>query len=114
MISAANARDVVLMDPSIIRAVIGMSAWGGIVRYIMLRQKKPFMEEIRDCLLQIIVSCFTGLILSIFVLSRNANDDKLLIMAGLGGVFAGPIMTLLGKKIASLIESFSPSTKTPE
>ncbi|MFU2317047.1 phage holin family protein [Rahnella sp. PCH160] len=114
MISAANARDVVLLNHEIIRAVIGMSAWGGIVRYIMLRQKKPIMEELLACLLQVVVSCFTGMLLSIFVLSRDANDDKLLIMAGLGGVFAGPIITLLGKKIASLIDSFAPSTKISE
>ncbi|MBF7995412.1 phage holin family protein [Rahnella laticis] len=114
MIGAANARDVVLMDPQIVRAIIGMSAWGGVVRYIMLRKKKPIMEEVLACLLQIVVSCFTGVLLSIFVLSHDANDDKLLIMAGLGGVFAGPIITLLGKKIASMIDTLAPPTKTPE
>lgn len=114
MISAVNARDVILMDHDIIRAIIGMSAWGGIVRYIMLRQKKPIAEELLACLLQVVVSCFSGMLLSIFVLSRNANDDKLLIMAGLGGVFAGPIITLLGKKIASLVDTFSTSPKVSE
>ncbi|QLK60735.1 hypothetical protein GE278_08150 [Enterobacteriaceae bacterium Kacie_13] len=114
MIGAAHARDIVTMEHGIVFAVIGMSAWGGIVRYIMLRQKKPFMEEIEACLMQIIVSCFSGMILSIFVLSRNANDDRLLVIAGLGGVFAGPIITLLGKKIATMIETFAPSPKEPE
>lgn len=114
MIGAAHARDIVTMDNGIVFAVIGMSAWGGIVRYIMLRQKKSFIEEFEACLMQIIVSCFSGMILSIFVLSRNANDDRLLVIAGLGGVFAGPIITLLGKKIATMIETFAPSPKEAE
>lgn len=114
MIGAAHARDIVTMEHGIVFSVIGMSAWGGIVRYIMLRQKKPFMEEIEACLMQIIVSCFSGMILSIFVLSRNANDDRLLVIAGLGGVFAGPIITLLGKKIATMIDTFAPGPKDVE
>ncbi|MNE14131.1 hypothetical protein D3C80_1069920 [compost metagenome] len=105
MIGAAHARDIVTMEHGIILAIIGMSAWGGIVRYIMLRKKKAFLDEIKACLLQLIVSCFSGMILSIFVLSRNANDDRLLIIAGLGGVFAGPIITLLGKKVSIFVDS---------
>ncbi|AEX51623.1 hypothetical protein Rahaq2_1751 [Rahnella aquatilis CIP 78.65 = ATCC 33071] len=111
MVGATHIRDILLMEHRIVLAVIGMAAWGGIVRYIMLRKKKPFMEEIRTCLLQIIVSCFSGMLLSIFVLSRNANDDRLLIIAGLGGVFAGPLLTLLGKKVTGFIDNYSPAPK---
>ncbi|MFS7246009.1 phage holin family protein [Rahnella inusitata] len=114
MIGATHARDIVLMDRDIVMAIIGMSAWGGIVRYIMLRQKKPIMEEIRACVLQVIVSCFSGMLLSIFVLAHDANDDRLLVIAGLGGVFAGPIITLLGRKFAAIIENFSPGGKEAE
>ncbi|WP_459175884.1 phage holin family protein [Ewingella americana] len=111
MIGAAQARDVVSMDPEIVMAIIGMAGWGGIVRYIMLRTTKPVMADILACLLQIVVSCFSGMLLSIWVLSRNANDDKVLIIAGLGGVFAGPIITLLGKKITAFIENATPASK---
>ncbi|WP_122094858.1 phage holin family protein [Rahnella sp. Larv3_ips] len=111
MIGAAHARDIVTIEHSIVLAVMGMSAWGGVVRYIMLRQKKAFMDELKACLLQVIVSCFSGMILSIFVLSHDANDDKLLVIAGLGGVFAGPIITLLGKKISAFIDTMTPAPK---
>jgi|SRR5471030_1347750 len=111
MIGAAQARDVIAMDPEIVMAIIGMSAWGGIVRYIMLRKAKPVLADVWGCLLQIIVSCFSGMLLSIWVLSRNANDDKVLIIAGLGGVFAGPIITLLGKKLTGFIENATPASK---
>ncbi|PBI79541.1 hypothetical protein A9993_07225 [Rahnella victoriana] len=111
MIGAAQARDIVLMEHGIVLAIVGMSAWGGFVRYIMLRTRKPFIEELKACLLQIVVSCFTGMLVSIFVLSRDASDDRLMIVAGLGGVFAGPLLTLVGKKIAGYIDNYNPVPK---
>lgn len=111
MIEATHIRDILLMDHRIVLCVIGMAAWGGIVRYIMLRQQKPILDEIRACLLQIVVSCFSGMLLSIFVLSRNANDDRLLVIAGLGGVFAGPLLTLIGKRIAGFVDNYIPASK---
>lgn len=111
MIGAAQARDIVLMEHGIVLAIVGMSAWGGLVRYIMLRESKPFIEELKACFLQIVVSCFTGMLVSIFVLSRDASNDRLMIVAGLGGVFAGPLLTLIGKKIAGYIDNYSPAPK---
>lgn len=107
MMGVAQARDIISIPHGIILAIVGMSAWGGIVRYIMLRKSKPFLEELKTCLLQIVVSCFSGMLVSIFVLSRDASNDRLMIFAGLGGVFAGQIITLLGKKISKMIDTTS-------
>ncbi|MFP2237244.1 phage holin family protein [Pseudescherichia vulneris] len=104
MVGASQFRDVIFLDKEILAAVVGISAWGGLVRYIVLRNKVISLKDIPGVICQMIVSCFTGMLLSIFVLSRNAQDDKLLLVAGLGGLFAGPLITLLGKKLAKHIE----------
>ncbi|BCG09939.1 MULTISPECIES: phage holin family protein [Buttiauxella] len=111
MISAAHARDVIFIEPFIFFAIIGMAAWGGIVKRIMITQKKNSRVGIKVYLQQMVVSIFSGLILSIMVLSRNASDDRVLIVAGLGGVFSGPILTIISKKINTLIENLNPTVK---
>lgn len=115
MIGADNVKDIACMGDDLLFSILGMAAWGGIVRFIMLRKNHALMTGFTGCFLQVIISCFIGMILSIFVLSRNASSERVLIVAGLGGVFASPIMAILGKKIAIWVESLSPSPpKNPD
>ncbi|MBU9818416.1 phage holin family protein, partial [Rahnella sp. BCC 1045] len=87
------------------------SAWGGIVRYIMLRVTYRFFQDMINCLLQIVVSCFCGMMVSIILINRNISDTRILVLAGLGGVFSGPILNILGKKIAAWVDNIPPRPK---
>lgn len=111
MINAAHARDIIYIEPALLFAIIGMSAWGGLVKRTMIAQKKKIRTSGKDYLHQMVVSIFSGLILSIMVLSRDATDDRVLIIAGLGGVFSGPILAIISKKVAAFVESYNPMTK---
>lgn len=108
---AEGANNILQMNHEIIFAILLMSGWGGIVRYIMLRVNRGLMQDIISCLLQIIVSCFCGAMLSIILINKNISDNRVLVFAGLGGVFSGPILNILGKKIADWVDHFPPGSK---
>lgn len=111
MISAAHARDIIFMEPALLFSIVGMAAWGGLVKRTMIAQKKNKRSTFSEYLQQMVSSIFSGLLLSIMVLSRNASDDRVLIIAGLGGVFCGPILTIISKKITVFVENYTTTVK---
>lgn len=44
------------------------------------------------CLTQVVVSCFTSFLLSAVAIEKELSFNMVLLAAGLGGVFAGPIL----------------------
>lgn len=106
-----GANNILMMNHEIIFSILLMSAWGGVVRYIMLRVNYSFVQDIINCMMQIIVSCFCGAMLSIILINRNISDNRVLLLAGLGGVFSGPILNVLGKKLADWVENTPPRNR---
>lgn len=106
MVSVATTtfRDIINVDRAVILSIFAMAAWGGVVRFIMLKHGRIAFSDFPSILCQIVMSCFSGFILSVVVLAHNGQNDKVLMIAGLGGVFSGPIITLLGKKIAEFAD----------
>ena len=104
MTTVTNVKDIVLLDRHVFYLIIGMAAWGGLVRFVMLKKGDFGIHDISAVARQLVMSCFCGLILSFFILAHSGHQNKILMFAGLGGVFAGPIITLIGKKMASFIE----------
>lgn len=112
MVSVATTtfRDIINVDHKVILSIFGMAAWGGIVRYIMTKRGRMSFSDISLVICQVIISCFSGFILSVVALAHNGQNDKILMLAGLGGVFSGPIITLLGRKISDFTEKTTGSS----
>ncbi|MDY1038720.1 phage holin family protein [Lelliottia sp. CFBP8978] len=103
-------RDIINVDHSVVVSIFAMAAWGGVVRYIMTKHGHITLSDMPDIICQVIMSCFSGFILSVVALAHNGQNDKVLMLAGLGGVFSGPIITLLGKKINEFTEKATGSS----
>ncbi|EEP7615035.1 hypothetical protein HCK39_004686, partial [Salmonella enterica] len=50
------------------------------------------------------ISCFTSFLLSAIAIEKECSFNTVLLAAGLGGVFAGPILKILGQRIKKIIE----------
>ena len=55
------------------------------------------------CLTQVVISCFTRFLLSAIAIEKGFSFNMVLLAAGLGGVFAGPILKILGEKVKSAV-----------
>lgn len=90
---------VVLVELEILLTVLAVGAWGGFVSFLMNKETTEAHKNIMNCLAQITISCFTGFILSMVAIGRNMSFHMIVLAAGLGGVFATPILRTLGEKI---------------
>lgn len=62
-----------------------LSAWGGIVRYIVEIKEKKGKWRWGDLFLQIVVSCFSGFIGGLIGFESESSQYVTLIMAGVSG-----------------------------
>ncbi|MDA8500816.1 MULTISPECIES: phage holin family protein [unclassified Citrobacter] len=91
-----------IIELETILAVIIVSAWGGVVSYLMRETRRRTQKNIKGCLKQVVISCFTGFLLSSIALDKGAGTHMILILSGLGGVFAGPVLKMLKDKLAQI------------
>lgn len=105
--------EVVLLEVEILFTIIAIGAWGGFVSYLIRRDKQEGDEYshkgIMHCLTQLVISCFTSFLLSAIAIEKELSFNMVLLAAGLGGVFAGPILKILGKKIKKVLENIKVS-----
>ncbi|MDY46317.1 hypothetical protein EB962_08500 [Salmonella enterica] len=97
-----STTEVVLLELEILLTIIAIGAWGGFVSYLLRKDKKEYNsshESIKYCLTQIVISCFTSFLLSAIAIEKECSFNMVLLAAGLGGVFAGPILKILGQRI---------------
>lgn len=88
------------LELEVLITVVIIGGWGGFVSFLMRkREKLPTRNYFYECLAQIIVSCFTGFILSIIAIERGLSSNLVMVAAGIGGVFASPLLRLLGEKV---------------
>ncbi|WP_330982257.1 MULTISPECIES: phage holin family protein [Enterobacterales] len=85
--------------------VLVIGAWGGIVIFLMKNGSKgtTFYKKVNACLSQIIISCFTGFLLSIIAIEKGLSFNFIILVSGVGGVFAAPILKLIGSKVKSFL-----------
>ncbi len=98
--------EVVLLEVEILLTIISIGAWGGFVSFLLRRNKEAAGEAhqgIMTCLTQIVISCFTSFLLSAIAIEKGFSFNMVLLAAGLGGVFAGPILKILGEKVKSAV-----------
>ncbi|WP_276642566.1 phage holin family protein [Siccibacter turicensis] len=99
-----SSPSIILVELEILLTVITIGGWGGFVSFLMKREENSAMhKDIMGCLAQITTSCFTGFILSVIAIDRNLSFNMVMLAAGLGGVFASPILRLLGDKVKAYI-----------
>ncbi|ELY4671982.1 phage holin family protein [Cronobacter muytjensii] len=94
---------LVLVELEILLTIIAIGGWGGFVSYLMKCEKSQTHKHIMDCLAQIAISCFTAFLLSVAAIDRNMSFNMVLMLAGLGGVFATPILRILSERVKSFL-----------
>lgn len=102
--------EVVLLEMEILLTVVATGAWGGFVSYLIKagkRKNETVQKGIMSCLTQIVVSCFTSFLLSAIAVEKGFSFNMVLLSAGVGGVFAGPILKFLGEKLRKTMEDNS-------
>ncbi len=98
---------VVLIELEILITVLAIGGWGGFVSFLMNKENTETHKNVMDCLAQITISCFTGFILSVVAIDRNMSFNMVVLTAGLGGVFATPILRILGEKVKAFFSKTS-------
>lgn len=102
--------EVVLLEMEILLTVVATGAWGGFVSYLLKSNRKktePMHKGIMSCLTQIVISCFTSFLLSAIAIEKGLSFNMILLAAGIGGVFAAPILKFLGDKLKKSIDDNS-------
>ncbi|WP_426445917.1 phage holin family protein [Siccibacter colletis] len=95
---------IILVELEVLITIIMIGGWGGFVCFLMKREENSEVHRnIMDCLAQIAISCFTGFIVSVIAIDRNLSFNMVMLAAGLGGVFASPILRLLGDKVKAYV-----------
>ncbi|KAB2164561.1 hypothetical protein FZI34_13365 [Cronobacter sakazakii] len=101
------APKLVLVELEILLTIIAIGGWGGFASYLMKRERNDTHKDIMDCLAQIAISCFTAFLLSVAAIDRNMSFNMVLMVAGLGGVFATPILRVLSEKVKNFLSGAS-------
>lgn len=100
--------EVVLLEIEILLTVVAVGAWGGFVSYFIRKDKlatSDYHRSIANCLIQMIISCFTSFLLSAIAIEQGFSFNMVLLFAGLGGVFAAPILKVLWAKIKTYLNA---------
>ncbi|MBZ7671965.1 phage holin family protein [Klebsiella grimontii] len=98
----------ILLEMEILFTVIATGAWGGFVSYLMKSNagKTSNMHKgIISCLTQIVISCFTSFLVSAIAIEKGLSLNMILLFAGIGGVFAVPILKIVGAKVRQILNS---------
>lgn len=96
----------ILLEVEILATVIATGAWGGFVSFLLKSEKfktTDFHKRIMQCITQIIISCFTSFLLSAVAVEKSLSFNMILVFAGVGGVFAVPILKILGTRIKRIV-----------
>ncbi|WP_414713893.1 phage holin family protein [Scandinavium sp.] len=106
LVNVSSSR-VVLLELEILITVLAIGGWGGFVSFLMKKGTKntEVHRNVMECLAQIVISCFSGFILSIMAIEKELSFNLVMLAAGVGGVFATPIIRLIGDKVKNVLSS---------
>lgn len=101
----ASSPSFILLELEIILTVLAIGAWGGIVIFLLKNGSKSteLRKKVNACLSQIVISCFTGFLLSIMAIEKGLSFNFVMLISGVGGVFAAPILKLIGSKVKNVL-----------
>jgi hypothetical protein len=104
-IATLTSSRAILIETEILITVLAIGGWGGFVSFLMKKDTKnsEVHRSIMDCLAQIVISCFTGFVLSIIAIEKDLGFNFVMLAAGIGGVFATPILRVLGDKVKNFL-----------
>ncbi|MEL4016352.1 phage holin family protein [Dryocola clanedunensis] len=100
--SNVEGTKVMLLELEVLSTVIIIGGWGGIVSFLIKTQNTK--RSLEQCLKNIVISCFTGFILSAIGFENHMSMYMIIMVAGLGGVFAVPILNVLGERLKKILE----------
>lgn len=105
-----DTSEVALLELEILFTIVATGAWGGFVSYLIKvdrKNTKSIHKGVMSCLTQIVISCFTSFLLSAVAIEKGCSFNIVLLSAGLGGVFAGPILKVFGEMVKRFLEDCS-------
>lgn len=86
----------------------GLSAWGGIVRYLMDMRRNNDTWSWTDILSQVVISCFTGLLGGLIGFESGASHYMTYIISGLCGSLGSTALNWMWRRVMGV---FSPGEK---
>ncbi|WP_137764345.1 phage holin family protein [Nissabacter sp. SGAir0207] len=109
--TVTTVENFAFMEFELFLTIIVMATWGGVIRILLQPGKLPKKNRISNCIMQVCISCFTGFILSVLGIERGLSPHMVIMVAGLGGVFSGTLLTALGERISSIVQGRTLLTK---
>ena len=101
-----SSSGLAILELEVLATVLTLGSWGGVVSFLIRKRRGTnFIKNIHECILQVIVSCFTGLILSAVAIEKASSFNYVIMAAGMGGVFSVPILKILGAGVKKLLKS---------
>jgi len=98
----------ITMEFEVFITVLVIGGWGGFVSFLMRKRENMSTSSFfTECLAQIVISCFTGFILSIIAIEYGYSSNLVMVCAGIGGVFSSPLLRLLGEKMKKTLGNMS-------
>ncbi len=82
----------------------GISAWGGIVRYLMENKDSGENFSWHEVFNQVVISGFTGLVAGVYSYEQGYSELMVIVFSGLGGALGGHLLDLIWKRFAHSIE----------
>lgn len=79
----------------------GVSALGGIVRYLMEKKASGKVFSWYEILIQVVISGFTGFLAGVYGYEQGYSEFMIIVFSGFGGVLGGRLLDLLWKKLSS-------------
>ena len=101
--NATMVENFAFMEFKLLLVILIMASWGGVIRVLLQKDSLSREHLARRCIAQVIISCFSGFILSVLGLERGLSSHMIIMMAGLGGAFSGTLLTAAGERIKNII-----------
>jgi len=101
--NTATIENFAFMEFELLLVILIMASWGGIIRVLLQKDGLSKENLVLRCISQVVVSCFSGFILSVLGLERGLSTHMIIMMAGLGGAFSGTLLTAAGERIKNII-----------
>lgn len=83
--------------------VLFMGLWGGLVSLLMKLKHSKTRFWALPSLTHVIMSIFTGFILSLIAVEKSMSVNMIVLIEGLGGMFSGPILRIISDKVAKFL-----------
>lgn len=88
-----------------------VSAWGGIVRYLMENKASGKKFSWHGIFSQVVISGFTGFLAGVYGYEQGYSEFMTMVFSGLGGALGGHLLDLLWRRFADSLEKENRSNR---